>query len=166
MLRSFRLRKVLLDDATELNQALTSAASCPNLLDCIDGEKPVGKGKNKKSRPKRFKKRNTTSIIDTTRMTVAISSVEAEDIGSLEFQSEMLSRGSRQRSQSLDRVSDNKCRERERERERERAKLLIILLYKVHCSYKICTESSLTNSINIRNEIRWIILSSNLSVCL
>lgn len=115
MLRSFRLRKVLLDDAAELNQTLTGAASCPNLLDCIDEGKPVKKGKNKKSpRPKRYKKRNTTSVIDTTTMTVAISSVEAEDIGSLEFQSDMLSRGSRQRSQSLDRVSDSKSRERER----------------------------------------------------
>ena len=110
MLRSFRLRKVLVDDPTELNQSLTSAASCPNLLDCIDEGKPVRKEKNKKS-PKRYKKRNTTSIIDTTRVNVAISSVEAEDISSLEFQSGMLSRGSRQRSQSLDRVSDNKCRE-------------------------------------------------------
>lgn len=111
MLRSLRLRKVLVDDPPELNQSLTSAASCPNLLDCLDEGKPVRKEKNKKSSPKRYKKRNTTSVIDTTKVNVAISSVEAEDIRSLEFQSGMLSRGSRQRSQSLDRVSDNKCRE-------------------------------------------------------
>lgn len=103
-----KLREVLLGGGEATSTSNTF--SCPDLLEGkpkppSNYNTPASGNIKPKSMPKK-KKYNSTSVFETAALIpIVISTVEAEDISSLEYKSGMLGRNRKYRSASLDRVS-------------------------------------------------------------
>ena len=106
MQKKFKLRDVLLVSETD------NSGSCPNLLDMerkTNLSKPIKKPVIAKYNPpqRTYKKFYSTGVIETAaHIPIVISTIETEDITSIDFEKGMSNKKCRKyRSASLDRVS-------------------------------------------------------------